>query len=341
MTSIIAGCAVRLRAGKRLDRADIRMCVHAIARGNVSDDEIVNFLRAFNGAGFGANELAGFVMATMPSSQKIMLGSPILDLAGTGGSGLERFNTSTSAAFVVAACGVPVAKHCGSGTRGLAGSIEFLAALDCPAVAPEHAQDFLNECGLVFICAHRNPVFSNATRARRMLDERTIYNFVGPLSNPVHISHQMIGIPDAAYSEMIARTALELGSTRVLVVTGETGIDEVSVSGQTKFLLGVSKSLGFKRFMFKPADFGIKAVPYESMPKGNAAENADLFREVLVRKRQTPLQNLIAVNAGAALFAAGVVPTIPDGFRRAREALISGAVEKKFREYKQHVQSAG
>ena len=341
MTSIIAGCAVRLRAGKRLDRGDIRACVEAIARGNVSDDEIVNFLSAFNEAGFGLNELAGFAMAAMPFSQQIILGSPTLDLAGTGGNGLERFNTSTAAAFVVATCGVPVAKHCGGGTRGSTGSIEFLAALGCPAVAPEHAQKFFNECGLVFISACRNPVFSNAVSARRLLDERTIYNFVGPIANPVHISHQMIGVPDAAYSELMARTALELGRTRVLMVTGEPGIDEVSVSGKTKFLLGVSGYSSFKRLVLKPADFGITATHYELIPKGNAAENADLFRKVLAKKRHTPLQNLIAANAGAALFAAGVVPTIPDGFRRAREALISGAAEKKFREYQQKVQNAG
>jgi len=151
----------------------------------------------------------------------------------------------------------------------------------------------------------------------------------------------MVGVPEAAYSEMMARTALELGRTRVLVVTGEPGIDEVSVSGKTKFLLGVAKSLGFKRFVLKPDDFGITATRYESIPKGDAAENADLFRKVLAQKRHTPLQNLIAANAGAALFAAGVVPTIPDGFRRAREALVSGDVEKKFREYQQKVQNAG
>lgn len=256
-------------------------------------------LKTWAGRGETGVELAATVRFLRSRSVHVPVKSPAFDLCGTGGSGLSRYNVSTTVAFIAAAAQVPVAKHGNRGSRRPNGSFDLLEALGIPfELSPEQEAELLQKTGLCFLFARtHHPAVARVVGYRKAAGRRTIFNLAGPLANPVPIKHQIIGAVDAATGQVVAEALHELQSEGALVVWGQPGIDEISVTGSTGYFSVGPR--GQERGSFEtPTHPGLD---YATLPAGEATENAQIFRQLLTGKQEGPLLDMVCVNAGAAI----------------------------------------
>jgi anthranilate phosphoribosyltransferase len=297
-----------------------------IMHGEASETQIGAFLIALRTKGETVDELAGLartmreLAAHVPSAR-----DDLLDTAGTGG-GRRTFNVSTTAALVAAGAGCAVAKHGNRSATSSSGSADLLEALGARIdLAPDGVGACIEEAGFGFMFA---PAHHQATRfvvpVRRELAVRTIFNLLGPLTNPAGATRQLIGVADASFLERIAGALARLGVGRALVVSGEDGLDEISTSAATHVVEVNGEELS--SYTVAPQDVGIEpADPGDpALGGGTPAENAQVTRAVFAGE-QGARTDLVAINAGAAIYAAGAADTIAAGVQAAREALASGA----------------
>jgi anthranilate phosphoribosyltransferase len=305
-----------------------------IMHGEVSETQIGAFLIALRTKGETVDELAGLartmreLAAHVPSAR-----DDLLDTAGTGG-GRRTFNVSTTAALVAAGAGCAVAKHGNRSATSSSGSADLLEALGARIdLAPEGVGACIEEAGFGFMFA---PAHHQATRfvvpVRRELAVRTIFNLLGPLTNPAGATRQLIGVADASFLETIAGALARLGVGRALVVSGEDGLDEVSTSAATRVVEVNGEEIS--SYTVAPQDFGIAAAaPGDpALGGGTPTENAQVARAVFAGE-QGARADLVAINAGAAIYAAGAADTIAEGVQAAREALASGAAADTLERY--------
>jgi anthranilate phosphoribosyltransferase len=311
-------------SGRDLGAEECSAVLGEIMVGAVSHTQIAAFLIGLRTKGETVDELAGLAR----TMRKLATGVPVdpselLDTAGTGG-GRRTFNVSTTAALIAAGAGCAVAKHGNRSATGMSGSADLLEALgaridlDSSGVAR-----CIKDAGFGFMFA---PAHHSATRfvvpVRRELAERTIFNFLGPLTNPAGARHQLIGVSDPAYLDRMAGALARLGVARALVVAGEDGVDECSTSAATRVVEVNGAEL--RSYTIAPRDFDIPLADGDQLSGGTPEQNAAITRAVLDGERGAPL-DLALLNAGAAIYAAARAESIADGVQLAREAVDSGA----------------
>jgi anthranilate phosphoribosyltransferase len=328
-----------LASREDLSEAQAAEVLGEIMRGDASETEIAGFLVALRTKGETVAEVAGLArtmreLATPVESTR----GELLDTAGTGG-GRRTFNVSTTAALIAAGAGSAVAKHGNRSATGPSGSADVLEALGARIdLDPAGVARCIEEAGFGFMFA---PAHHRATRyvmpVRRELAVRTVFNLLGPLTNPAGATRQLIGVSDPAFLDLVAGALALLGAERALVVSGEDGLDEVSVSGPTRVVEVDGGEL--RRYTLTPADLGLASAAAEdpALAGGTPAENAAVTRAILAGEqaaRGAPT-DLAVANAGAALYAAGATESIAEGVEAARAVLADGAAARGLEAYVQ------
>src|SRR4051812_13511543 len=313
--------------------ADAAAIVELLMGGGVAVERGAALLAAWSARGETGAELAAVVRALLARAVRLPMDDRCLDLCGTGGSGLARYNVSTTAAFVLAAAGVPVAKHGNRGSRRPDGSFDLLDALQVPfAQTPEAHARLRAETGCCFLFARAmHPAVAAVAPMRKAAGRRTVFNLAGPLANPCRPRRQLIGVIDERTARVVAGALAALGTERGLVVWGHPGIDELSITGESRWLLVEGGAL--REGAVEPLHPGLA---HDALPCGEAAANAEVFRRLLAGDERGPLADLVALNAGAAidLWRGRLPGAASDGVREARELLRSGAVLKAFERHR-------
>lgn len=309
-----------------------------LVSGTLAVEEGAGLLQAWAARGETGIELAAAVRFLRSKAVPVPVAEPGFDLCGTGGSGLERYNVSTTVAFVCAAAGLPVAKHGNRGSKRPNGSFDLLEALGVPfELSPAQEAQLQKETGVCFIFARtHHPAVGKVVPYRKAAGGRTIFNLAGPLSNPAAIKHQIIGTINEDTAKIVAQALSELKSEGAFVVYGEPGIDEISVTGKTGTLLVTPEGTSPGSFE-QPTHPGLD---YASLPHGDAEENKQTFMELLEGKETGPLLDMVCENAGAALdLWAGRVPSYGGpGAATARQLIESGAALRAFEKHRKLAQ---
>jgi anthranilate phosphoribosyltransferase len=315
----------RVASGRDLSVDDAAAVLGRIMAGDVSQTQIAGFLIGLRTKGESVDEIVGFARTMRSLAAPVDNADPadLLDTAGTGG-GRSSFNVSTTAALVAAGAGCPVAKHGNRSATSLSGSADLLEALGARIdLRPDGVGRCIDEAGFGFMFA---PSHHQATRfvvpVRKQLGVRTIFNFLGPLTNPAGAGRQLIGVSDPAFTEVIAAALAGLGATRALVVSSEDGLDELSAAAPTRVIeVGAGET---RRYTVTPAELGIEPIDGDGVPGGTPAENAETTRLILAG-RTGPAREMALINSGAAIYAAGRAETIAHGVELARAAIDDGS----------------
>jgi anthranilate phosphoribosyltransferase len=313
-----------LAARKDLSAEQTAGVLAEIMAGNASEAQTAAVLIALRTKGETIDELVGLattmrLLATPVDTRR----EDLIDTAGTGG-GRPTFNVSTTAALIAAGAGCAVAKHGNRSATGLSGSADLLEALGVRIdLTPEAVAQCIDEAGFGFMFA---PAHHGATRhvvpVRKELAVRTIFNFLGPLTNPAGATRQVIGVSDPAFLDTIAGALARLGAVKALVVSSEDGLDEMSTAGTTTVV--EVDGLEIHSYALAPEDVGLRRGRYEDVAGGPPEDNAGVTRRIFAGEAG-PARDLAALNAGAAIYVAGRADTLESGVRAAEEALDSGA----------------
>lgn len=313
-----------------LTEACTRGVFEEIMSGLATPAQIGAFATALRMKGETVNEITGAAKVMREKSLKIhMAGSgPLLDTCGTGGSGIDTFNISTVVAFVAAGAGLKVAKHGNRGASSQCGSADVLEALGVNLdISTTRIKECINKIGIGFIYA---PLFHSAMKyaviPRKEIGIRTIFNLLGPLSNPANATSQVLGVYDAKLTETIAAVLKNLGCRRALVVCGMDGLDEITITEKTKITeLYKGRS---KTYFVSPEKFGIKRSKLVKIKGGNAKENANILLSILEGERG-PRRDIVLLNAAAALVAGFKAESFREGIGLAEDSIDSGAAAEK------------
>ncbi|NRF66382.1 anthranilate phosphoribosyltransferase [Aquincola sp. S2] len=256
----------------------------------------------------------------------------LVDIVGTGGDSSHTFNISTASTFVAAAAGARVAKHGGRSVSSTSGSADVLEALGaCITLAPEQVATCLAETGIGFMFApNHHASMRHAAPVRKELGVRTIFNILGPLTNPAGAPNQLMGVFHPDLVGIQVRVLQRLGSEHVLVVYGMNGMDEVSLSGET--LVGELKNGEVREYTVHPSDFGLPVYDSRVLRVANKEESVQCIQRALANE-DGPIRDIVLLNAGAALYAAGVAGNVVEGVKRARETVASGAAAAKLSQF--------
>jgi len=338
-TKMIHEALDKLIQGEDLSRAEAQAAMEQILSGQASTEQIAALLIALRIKGETVDEVVGFALAMRRHATPIFPAGRthpdevLVDTCGTGGDARGTFNISTAVAFVVAGAGVRVAKHGNRSTGSRCGSADVLEALGVKIeLPPERVAESIEQIGIGFLYA---PAMHAATRyaipARRELRVRTVFNLLGPLTNPAGASAQIVGVYHASLTELVAQALGELGVQRALVVHGADGLDEISISGETS--IAELRDGAVRSYTVAPEDFGLRRAPLEEIRGGDAAHNAEIIHKVLGnasrRHEHGPHRDIALANAAGALVVAGRAADFLDGVRLAAESIDSGAARSK------------
>jgi len=326
----------KVMRGERLTEDEAGAAMGVIVDGEATPAQIVALLAALAVRGESEDEVVGFAR-TMRARAVPLRSNGAIDTCGTGGDGSGTFNISTIASLVVAACGVPVAKHGNRSARGRCGSADVLETLGVRIDAPvEIVQRCLDETGWTFLFA---PGFHASTRhavgPRKELGVRTAFNLLGPLTNPALPEAQVVGVPRPELAPFVARCLKRLGVKRAWVVHG-SGLDEISLCGETAVTAFDDGEV--RTFAVSPADAGLAACDLEALRGGSPADNAEIATEVLGGARG-PRRDVVLLNAAAALVVAGRATSLREGASQAAEALDDGWAGRLLRKVKEETHS--
>ena len=293
-----------------------------ILDARTSEDAIADFLIALSQRGETATEIAEAARALRARLIPISAPAGAIDVCGTGGDGHHTLNVSTAVSLVVAACGVPVAKHGNRAASSKAGAADTLEALGLDMDrAGALAEASLRDLGICFLfAANHHPAMKRITPIRKRIGIRTIFNLMGPLANPARVTRQLIGIARPDYAPVYADALGQLGTEAALVVSGMEGLDELSGAGDS--LAVAVGALSFPRHV-SPGDAGLPAHPITAIRGGDAAHNAAALRRLLMGETG-PYRDAVLLNAAAALMVAGHADTLADGAEEAAEAIDKG-----------------
>ncbi|QSR18471.1 anthranilate phosphoribosyltransferase [Novosphingobium sp. KA1] len=306
-----------------IEEAEAEQAFGAILDGRVGDDAIVHFLLALTERGETASEITGAARAMRARMIPIQAPANAIDVCGTGGDGHHTLNVSTAVSLVVAACGVPVAKHGNRAASSKAGAADTLEALGLNLDrAAETAEETLADLGICFLFAARHhPSMGRIMPIRKAIGRRTIFNLMGPLANPANVRRQLVGIARPAYVPIYAEALMHLGSEHSLVISGDEGLDELSLAGGNEVAEIRHGELSMRRV--SPGDVGLPVSPVGAIRGGDAAYNADALRRLLMGEHG-PYRDAVLLNAAGALIVAGEVETWRDGVEEAAEAIDKG-----------------
>jgi anthranilate phosphoribosyltransferase len=322
---MIPNVLARLSAGENLTQDEMSDVIDLVMRGDVADDRIADLLMALRTKGETVEEIAG-AAATMRRHMRPIRSTRtgLLDTCGTGGDGSRTFNISTAAAIVTAAAGVPVAKHGNRAATSRSGSADVLAALGVNVNADlSVVERCLDTLGICFCFA---PLFHPATKrvadVRKRLGVPTIFNLLGPLSNPAGAAFQLLGVGKPHLRDLLARALMNLGTRRAVVVCGDDGLDEVTIAAPTRVTVASAGEL--RELTWTPEDFGLQRSPLDTLIVDGPAESAAMIRSVL-EGSAGPARDIVIVNAAAAMWTAGKSDSLEESARLAVVAIDSGA----------------
>ncbi|TVR73211.1 MAG: anthranilate phosphoribosyltransferase [Sphaerobacteraceae bacterium] len=323
----------RVVAGEYLYREEAAEAMDVIMRGEAEDPQIAALVTALAMRGETEDEIAGFAESMRKHARRVNLpfGEIVVDVVGTGGGGPSTFNISTATAFVVAGTGVKVAKHGNRAITSKCGAADVLEGLGVQIdLEPEAVEDCINTVGIGFMMA---PVFHPAMRfagpTRRAIGIRTIFNVLGPLTNPAGVRYQVLGVSDRDIARKLAKVSELLGAEHVLVVHAEDGLDEFSISSPTHVHEVRRKGgPGLENYRLQPEDVGLQSESLNSILGGDVAMNVEIIRGVLDGKPGGP-RSVTLLNAGAAIYAADKAGSISEGIRMAAESIDSGAARER------------
>ncbi|MCH1639654.1 anthranilate phosphoribosyltransferase [Paenibacillus timonensis] len=328
----------RLIEGRHLAREEARGVMQAIMNGESTPAQIGSLLTALRIKGETVEEITGFAEAMRGASSRIQTESQkLLDTCGTGGSGIHKINVSTTAAIVAASVSVRVAKHGNRSASGRSGSADVLEALGVNIqLDAGQAKRCLEDIGICFMFSQLyHPSMKHAAGPRKELGIRTVFNMLGPLTNPAGADRQVLGIYDGSRTSTIAEVLRELGSKRALVVSSREGLDEISISSPTR--VSELKNGEITTYDLQPEDLGLQTYPLEAMIGGDPQTNAEIVRRVLQGERGAH-RDVVLANAGACVYVAGLADNVREGVAIAADAIDSG---KAYAKLEQLIQTTG
>jgi anthranilate phosphoribosyltransferase len=318
--------------GRNLTRAEAREAMQEIMRGDATQAQIAGFLVALRAKGETADEIAGCAEAMREHVLPVQpTRTDLVDTAGTGGDGKHTLNISTAAALVAAAAGAGVAKHGNRAASSQTGSADVLESLGFELdLAPERIAQSIDELGFGFMFAQaHHPAMKHAAPVRRELGTRTVFNVLGPLTNPARARAQVVGVYSATLVRPIAEALVQLSAHRAFVVHGADGIDELSPTGPNLVCEVVDG--GVRERTIDPAELGLEPCRIEELAGGSPAENAALIRRVFAGE-QSGRRSAILLNAAGAIAAGGHADDLREGLELARAAIDSGAAAARLDE---------
>ncbi len=320
----------KLACGENLTEAEMMGATTAIMEGQASPAQIGGFLTALRLKGETVDEITGAARVMREKSLKVNFKAPtVIDTCGTGGDGSHTFNISTTAAFIVAAAGIPVAKHGNRAMSSRCGSADVLEALGIKVdLPPAKVEQCLKETGIGFLFA---PVFHQAMKhaivPRKELGFRTVFNLLGPLTNPAAANCQLVGVFHPDLTEVVAKVLQRLGVERAVVVHGGGGLDELSLDGENK--ASILKGGKIASLKFKAADLGLIQASKEALKGDGPAENAKTTENILKGAEQGPKLTVVLLNAAAALLASELVSDLKEGIALAQKLISEGKAYAK------------
>ncbi|HKD22784.1 MAG TPA: anthranilate phosphoribosyltransferase [Rhizomicrobium sp.] len=314
----------RLAAGEKLSQEMAARAFASLMAGDVPPIRMAAFLTALAVRDATVEEITGGVRAMRHAMRKVEAPRDAIDLCGTGGDGHGTLNVSTAAAFVVAACGVPVAKHGNRNMSSRTGTADVLEALGVRIdLAPQAAEYCLREVGLCFLFAQTyHPAMKHVAPIRRELGFRTVFNLLGPLSNPAGVRRQLIGVYSRDWLVPVAHVLAKLGSEKAWIVHGSDGLDEMTTTGVSH--IAVLEDGKVSTMTVAPQDVGLEHATLASLKGGIPEDNADAIRRLLGGTKGA-FRDIVLLNAGAALVVADVARDLKDGIAQAAKAIDSGA----------------
>jgi anthranilate phosphoribosyltransferase len=327
-----------------LTREEAGALMEELLSGRIATPEIVRLLLAVNRRQVNAVELGAFARVMRHHAAPVFATEAerpmhMVDTCGTGGDGSGTFNISTAVAFVAAAAGARVAKHGNRSVSSRSGSADVLEALGIRIDLPlQQAGRAIREIGIGFLFA---PTAHSATRhvvpARKQIGVRTIFNLLGPLTNPAGAHSQILGVFSGDMIDLVAGTLVELGIERAFVVHGCGGLDEISLAGETQVAEVLDGTI--RRFVLTPDDFGMPLAPVEALQGGSPEENARIILGLFDGERG-PRRDIVLINSAAALVVTGIAKDFRDGFQLAEQALSSGAALAKLEQLRTFTNAA-
>ena len=326
--------------GKNLTEPEAREAMSYIMSDEATDSQIAAFITALRMKGETIEEVTGFAKVMREKANPVPMSPAAVDIVGTGGDLSNSFNISTTSAFVAAGAGLRVAKHGNRSVSSKCGAADVLEALGVNiSITPEQAAKCMERCGMTFLfaqCYHGSMKF--AARPRRETGLRTVFNILGPLANPAHAENMLLGVYDAALLEPLAEVLLNLGVKNAMLVHGDDGFDEISISDRT----AVCELRGGRRIRYEldPRDYGFKMAKKADVIGGTAADNAKITLDIL-NGEKSPQRDIVVLNAGCALYIGGAAETVQRGVNLAEHSIDSGAALEKLNELKKLTNSFG
>lgn len=322
----------KLLLRQNLTEQEIMGAMDCIMEGKATQSQIGGFLTALRFKGETAEEIAGCARVMRDKADKVECSLPYyIDTCGTGGDGANTFNISTAASLVAAAAGAKIAKHGNRAMSSRSGSADVLEALGVNiSLNPQQAAKCIENVGIGFMFAqvfHKS--MKHAAGARKELGIRTVFNILGPLTNPAGAQGQMLGIYDGTMTAVVAEVLQKLGTERALIVHGKDGLDEITTTAPTQ--IAELRDGRIKEYVLDTAELGIPRACPEDLKGGDAAFNAKLIRSILAGEKG-PARDIVLVNAAAALYVAKVTESIRDGIAVAAEMINSGKAAAKLDE---------
>jgi len=324
----IKDAIARVVKGSDLSEDEMVSVMNEVMTGGASPAQIGSFITALRMKGETVAEITGAARVMREKATKVEAGKDVLDTCGTGGDESMTFNISTASAFVAAGAGLIVAKHGNRSVSSRSGSADVLRSLGVNIEAEaSRVEECISEAGIGFLFAPMlHGAMKYAAPVRREIGIRSIFNILGPLTNPAGAKRQVIGVYDAALTDVLAKVLFNLGSVHAFVVRGEDGLDEITLTKETR--VTELKDGNIKTYHIKPEDFGFERCAPEALKGGDPGENARIIMDVL-EGRKGPARDVVLLNSAAAITAGGKAGTIAEGIAIAHGSIDSGsAIEK-------------
>lgn len=322
----------KLARKEDLTSEEAKACMNEIMSGNVSPILMSSYLTALSMKGETIEEISGSAAGMRENCVKLLNDEDVLEIVGTGGDQSNSFNISTTSSLVIAASGIKVAKHGNRSASSRCGAADVLEALGVKInIDASRNKDILNKINICFMFAQNyHLAMKYIAPVRKELGIRTVFNILGPLTNPAGASYQVMGVYDQSLVEPLARVLNNLGVKRGMVVYGEDGLDEISMSDYTTIC--EIKDGTFQSYRICPEDFGLKRCQKEEIVGGDPQDNAQITRDILDGKR-SPCFDAVMMNAGAGIYIGGQADSLQEGIQKAKDILLSGQAKAKLDEF--------
>ena len=330
---MISEAIIKLSKKEDIGYEMARGVMNEIMNGTATDVQKSAYLTALAMKGETIEEISGSAEEMRAHARKVNHNLEVLEIVGTGGDGSNSFNISSTSSLVISAAGVPVAKHGNRAASSKSGAADCLEALGVNiSIEPEKAAKLLNEIGICFFFAQTyHTAMKYVGPIRKELGIRTVFNILGPLTNPARPTYQVLGVYDESLLDTMPQVLTKLGVKRGLVVYGQDKLDEISASAPTS-VCEINNG-EYKKYTITPEDFGLERCSKEDLVGGTPAENAEITKAILKGEDKGPKRTAILMNAGAALYIAGKADSIQSGIALAAETIDSGKAYEKLEQF--------